>query len=141
MRTLQDIQEFDPTAYTSIINNPGYQMDAQPLHERAGDPYLTYDMTGQAPYPIQSRAALDRFSGREYDCVSMNMLSRLVDVMFVMAPGKPIDQGSANSGFHTRTSTGVYLQNKQITSSLAYAGTAPYTGIYTGVKGYLESIE
>lgn len=57
------------------------------------------------------------------------------DVVNWYAPGKPIDQGS----YQKYTSNP--LQARSIGSSLAYAGNAPYSGLYTGLVGYINQDE
>ena len=142
MRSCQDFQEFDPTANTSYINRPDSHGDDQPILWRNNFPNehpYTYANIMETGYWIQrqSEAGIERVSGRPYICKSMNMLSKLVDFNFVMAPGKPQDLGSPTNPLE-RLRTGVYNQNRTVVSSLDMAASAPFNGIYTGITGYLE---
>lgn len=141
MRSCQDFQEFDPNAPGSIINRPDSHSDDVPIIWRNNFPnehpnsYANI-METDGWLQLQTEAAVERYSGQQYICKSMNMLARLVDFTFVMAPGKPQDLGSNNP--LARTTTGVYRQARTIVSSLDMASSAPFQGIYTGVTGFLE---
>lgn len=142
MRSCQDFQEFDPNAPGSMINRPDSHGDDQPIIWRNNFPNehpYSYANILETGYwiPLQSKAAYERSTGRQYICVKMNEISKPVDFNFIMAPGKPQDLGSPTNPFE-RLKTGVYNQSRTVVSSLDMAGTAPFSGIYTGLTGYLE---
>lgn len=137
MATLGWFMEFDPSQdkgpLPTNVKPTNQGITTRPVRE----PYYTHAVDLQFPRARLAGVAYERRTGLEYQCVKMQTgLQNKCDAAIWMAPGRPQDQGTINNGQRS----GVWLQQKQASHKFAVAGSAPYQGIYTGLKGYIQSI-
>jgi hypothetical protein len=114
------------------IDNPGKHREALPRHEftivhGAISPNNFYDRN--KPWATQAASNIDN---QQYNVV--RVINEPADVGYVMAPGRPQDRGS----FEKSVMNSNPLQRRTVVQKLAMAANAPYTGIYTGLKGYVD---
>lgn len=134
MATLGWFQEYNPYTDKSP-QNTDTKVDSQGLKTRnIHEPYYTYSKEMQFPRAKLAGVAYERSSGREYQCLKM-CVGRC-DAIFWMSPGRPQDQGT----FSNNLVSGVWRQKRMQSSTYSVAASAPYAGIYTGLKGYVQRI-
>lgn len=136
--------EFDP-----IGNEPpsaqqnGRVAEARPLkplpYFRDQTPYTYAEVGDQGALP-QAGVQISS-QGNVYDCVKMQTgLQNKCDTVFWMAPGRPQDMGARYPSQTNPYETGVWKQARSIGSNISAAGSAPYSGLYTGLQGYIEQV-
>lgn len=136
--------EFDPNAqmppYAQRMNQPSALPLRQLSYFNDQQPY-TYAMVGDQGALPQAGIQISA-QGHVYDCVksSANGLPNTCDTVFWMAPGRPQDMGSKNGQQTNPYETGVWKQQRTIGSNISAAASAPYSGLYTGLVGYIEQI-
>lgn len=137
--------EFDPIGNPPPSSSQSPQPEALPLktlpYFKDSTPY-TYALVGDQGALPQSGVALERVSGLPYDCIKSQTtgLANKCDTIFWMAPGRPQDTGAKFGQQTNPYETGVWKQQRIIGSNISAAASAPYTGIYTGLTGYIEQI-
>lgn len=113
------------------LKNLNYFRDQQPF---------TYAVVGDQGALPQSGVQISSH-GTVYDCIKMQTgLQNKCDTIFWMAPGRPQDMGGAFGQKTNPAETGVWKQQRTIGSNISAAANAPYSGIYTGLTGYIEQI-
>lgn len=129
MGTMDFTKEWDGQG---AIGYPGKQSESVPRKE--------FRITPLAVEPIhfyernkrwQTQAA-SNIENRQYDVPRYP--HEPADVGYVMAPGRPQDLGS----FEKTSFNSNPLQRRTVVQKLAMAANAPYTGIYTGLTGYVD---
>lgn len=137
MGTLGWFQEWDPSqdkgALPTGVKSTNQGITTRPIHE----PYFTHAKDLQFSKPYGAGVAYERSSGQEYHCLKMATgLQNKCDAAIYMSPGRPQDLGSRFTG----KPSGVMLQQKTASHKFGVAASAPYSGIYTGLQGYVQRI-
>lgn len=135
--------EFDPIANLPPTAQQSPQPEAYPVRPlpyfASSTPY-TYARVGDQGALPQAGVQISA-QGNVYDCVKMQTgLQNTCDTIFWMAPGRPQDMGGKFGQKTNPAETGVWKQARTIGSNISAAASAPYSGIYTGLTGYIEQI-
>lgn len=136
--------EFDPIGNPApSAQQPGRVAETVPIRPLGyfadQTPYTYSCVADQGALP-QSGVQISS-QGNVYDCVKMQTgLQNKCDTVFWMAPGRPQDMGSKWPSQTNPAETGVWKQARSIGSNISAAGSAPYSGLYTGLSGYIEQV-
>lgn len=136
-----DFNEQDPIGNPPPSAQRSPQPEAYPVkalpYFKDQTPY-TYAMVGDQGRLPGAGVGIDASNGLLYDCVKMQTgLQNKCDTIFWMAPGRPQDMGSAKNNPYE---SGVWIQQRMSSDNVSAAGSAPYSGIYTGLQGYIEMV-